>query len=57
MIHADRTFLQHGKLEAPMKGGRLVVDEPVDLPEGTVIELLSLDPPRIFFRQAKVASG
>ena len=27
-----------------MRGGRLVVDEPTDLPEGTEIELLPLDP-------------
>lgn len=27
-----------------MKAGRLIVDEPTDLPEGTEIELLPLDP-------------
>ena len=27
-----------------MRGGRLVVDEPTDLPEGTEVELLALDP-------------
>lgn len=27
-----------------MKAGRLVVDEPTDLPEGTEVELLPLDP-------------
>ena len=27
-----------------MKAGRLVVDEPTDLPEGTEVELLALDP-------------
>lgn len=27
-----------------MKAGRLVVDEPTDLPEGTELELLPLDP-------------
>jgi len=27
-----------------VKAGRLVVDEPTDLPEGTEIELLPLDP-------------
>lgn len=27
-----------------LKAGRLVVDEPIDLPEGTEIELLALDP-------------
>jgi hypothetical protein len=31
-------------LKARVKAGRLVVDEPTDLPEGTEIELLSLDP-------------
>lgn len=27
-----------------MKAGRLILDEPTDLPEGTEIELLPLDP-------------
>ena len=27
-----------------MKAGRLAVDEPTDLPEGTEVELLPLDP-------------
>lgn len=31
-------------LKARVKGGRLVVDEPTELPEGTEIELLPLDP-------------
>ena len=31
-------------LKARVKGGRLVVDEPTDLPEGTEVELLPLDP-------------
>ena len=31
-------------LKARVKAGRLVVDEPTDLPEGTVVELLPLDP-------------
>jgi len=31
-------------LKARVNGGRLVVDEPTDLPEGTEIELLPLDP-------------
>jgi len=31
-------------LKARVKSGRLVVDEPTDLPEGTEIELLPLDP-------------
>ena len=32
------------RLKARVKAGRLVVDEPTDLPEGTEIELLPLDP-------------
>ena len=31
-------------LTARVKGGRLIVDEPTDLPEGTELELLPLDP-------------
>jgi hypothetical protein len=31
-------------LKARVKAGRLVADEPTDLPEGTEIELLPLDP-------------
>ena len=31
-------------LTARVKAGRLVVDEPTDLPDGTVVELLPLDP-------------
>jgi len=31
-------------LKARVKAGRLVMDEPTDLPEGTVVELLPLDP-------------
>ena len=31
-------------LKARVRAGRLVVDEPTDLPEGTEIELLPLDP-------------
>jgi hypothetical protein len=31
-------------LKARVKAGRLVIDEPIDLPEGTEIELLPLDP-------------
>ncbi len=31
-------------LKARVQGGRLVVDEPTDLPEGTEVPLLSLDP-------------
>lgn len=31
-------------LKARVKQGRLVIDEPVDLPEGTVLHLMALDP-------------
>jgi hypothetical protein len=31
-------------LKARVQRGRLVVDEPTELPEGTVVELLPLDP-------------
>jgi hypothetical protein len=31
-------------LKARVKAGRLVVDEPTDLPEGTEVQLLALDP-------------
>ncbi|MBC8072275.1 MAG: hypothetical protein IAG13_28395 [Deltaproteobacteria bacterium] len=31
-------------IKARVTAGRLVVDEPTDLPEGTEIELLALDP-------------
>ena len=31
-------------LRAHVHAGRLVVDEPTDLPEGTVVSLLPLDP-------------
>jgi hypothetical protein len=31
-------------LKARVRGGRLVFDEPTDLPEGTELELLPLDP-------------
>lgn len=30
-------------VKAIVKNGRLVVDEPTDLPEGAVVELVSLD--------------
>lgn len=30
-------------LRATVKAGRLVLDEPVDLPEGTVVELMAVD--------------
>jgi hypothetical protein len=31
-------------LKARVRAGRLVLDEPTDLPEGTEVELLPLDP-------------
>jgi hypothetical protein len=31
-------------IKARVRAGRLVVDEPTDLPDGTVVELLPLDP-------------
>lgn len=31
-------------IKARVRGGRLVVDEPTELPDGTVLELLPLDP-------------
>jgi hypothetical protein len=31
-------------IKARVHGGRLVVDEPCDLPDGTEVELLPLDP-------------
>ena len=30
--------------KARVRGGRLLIDEPTDLPEGTEVELLPLDP-------------
>ncbi len=51
-------------LKARVLKGRLVVDEPTDLPEGTEIELLPLDPgdwlddeDRAALHRALVASG
>ena len=41
---AARCYCDHMTLKARVKAGRLVVDEPTDLPEGTEIELLPLDP-------------
>jgi hypothetical protein len=35
-------------LKARVKAGRLVMDEPTNLPEGTEIELLPLDPGALF---------
>ena len=37
-------YCERMTLKARVKAGRLVVDEPTDLPEGTEIELLALDP-------------
>jgi len=31
-------------IKARVQAGRLIVDEPTDLPDGTELELLSLDP-------------
>ena len=31
-------------IKARVRAGRLIVDEPTDLPEGTELQLLSLDP-------------
>jgi hypothetical protein len=31
-------------IKAHVRAGRLVVDEPTDLPDGTEVELLALDP-------------
>ena len=31
-------------MKAHVKDGRLVLDEPTDLPEGTVVELVAADP-------------
>jgi hypothetical protein len=42
-------------LKARVKAGRLVVDEPTDLPEGTEIELLPLDPGDWFDEQDRAA--
>lgn len=39
-----RCYCDRMTLKARVRGGRLVVDEPTDLPEGTEVELLALDP-------------
>lgn len=39
-----RCYRRHMTLKARVKLGRLVVDEPTELPEGTEIELVPLDP-------------
>ena len=51
-------------LKARVLKGRLVVDEPTDLPEGTEVELLPLDPgdwledeDRLALHRALAASG
>jgi len=33
-------------LKAEVKNGRLVLDEPTDLPEGKVVHLFTVDPPQ-----------
>jgi hypothetical protein len=57
-------MLSNMTLKARVKKGRLVVDEPTDLPEGTEVELLTLDPgdwlsdaDRSALHRALVASG
>jgi hypothetical protein len=37
-------YLVRVTIKARVTAGRLVVDEPTDLPEGTEVELLALDP-------------
>ena len=44
MDHGIECYLDRVTLKARVKSGRLVVDEPTDLPEGTEVELLALDP-------------
>jgi hypothetical protein len=39
-----RCYCDRMTLKARVKAGRLVVDEPTDLPEGTEVERLPLDP-------------
>jgi hypothetical protein len=41
---AEPSRLRFMTLKARVRAGRLVVDEPTDLPEGTELELLPLDP-------------
>jgi hypothetical protein len=40
----DQCYCDRMTLKARVRAGRLVVDEPTDLPEGTEIELVPLDP-------------
>ena len=35
---------RHDSIKARVREGRLILDEPTDLPEGTEIEMLPLDP-------------
>jgi hypothetical protein len=42
LAHLDGATVSHMTLKARVKAGRLVVDEPTDLPEGTEVELLPL---------------
>jgi hypothetical protein len=37
------SFLEMHALKAHVKGGRLLLDEPTDLPEGEVVELVPVD--------------
>lgn len=39
-----RCYRERMTFKGRVKAGRLVVDEPTDLPEGTEVELLPLDP-------------
>jgi len=57
-------ILSNMTLKARVQKGRLVVDEPTDLPEGTEVELLPLDPgdwlsdeDRSALHRALIASG
>ena len=45
MLHRVlRCYRERMTFKGRVKAGRLVVDEPTDLPEGTEVELLPLDP-------------
>lgn len=41
---STRCYASSMTLKARVRSGRLVVDEPTDLPEGTEVDLLPLDP-------------
>lgn len=43
-LHARRCYSRSMTIKARVTAGRLVVDEPTDLPEGSELELLPLDP-------------